>query len=97
MSFHEADVRVVEITETDLLFIDTWHVYEQLREDLRRHAGKVRHLIVLHDTTTFGEQGEMAGHRSLWPAVEEYLAEGTFRLQARTTNNHGLTVLQRVR
>ena len=36
----DADVRTVAIAETDLLFIDTWHVYAQLKEELRLHAGK---------------------------------------------------------
>src|SRR5262245_40291519 len=56
--FHQADVLQKEIEETDLLFIDTWHVYEQLREELRRHADKVRRYIVLHHITTFGVAGE---------------------------------------
>jgi GT2 family glycosyltransferase len=92
--FYQQDVLTVEIEPTDLLFLDTWHVYEQLREELRRHAGKVRRYIVLHDTTTFGEYGEKAGHRGLWPAVEEFLAQGRFRLKDRYENNNGLTVLE---
>jgi glycosyltransferase involved in cell wall biosynthesis/Flp pilus assembly protein TadD len=92
---HEADVLEVDIEETDLLFIDTWHVYEQLKEELRRHAGKVRRYIVLHDTTTFGERGEAEGRRGLWAAVEEFLAEGRFGLRQRLENNNGLTVLER--
>jgi tetratricopeptide (TPR) repeat protein len=92
--FVQADVLHVEIEPTDLLFIDTWHVYEQLKEELRLHAGKARKYIVLHDTTTFGERGETAGHRGLWPAVEEFLAQGTFRLREQLTNNNGLTILE---
>jgi hypothetical protein len=94
--FHKEDVLKAEIEETDLLFIDTWHVYEQLREELRRHADKVRRYIVLHDTTTYGERGQAPGSRGLWPAVEEFLARGTFRLKERRTNNNGLTVLEAV-
>lgn len=56
--FHEADVLEIDIEETDLLFIDTWHVYEQLQAELAKHASKARKYIVLHDTTTFGETGE---------------------------------------
>jgi GT2 family glycosyltransferase/tetratricopeptide (TPR) repeat protein len=92
--FRLADVLAVEIDETDLLFIDTYHVYEQLKEELRLHAGKARKFIVLHDTTTFGERGEKPGSRGVWPAVEEFLAQGTFRLLDRHMNNHGLTVLE---
>ena len=51
--------------------------------------------IVLHDTTTFAERGESPGQRGLWPAVEEFLARGTFRLQQRYEHNHGLTILER--
>src|SRR5207244_1668383 len=68
--FRQEDVLVADIEETDLLFIDTWHVYDQLRKELALHAGKVRRYIVLHDTTTFGEYGEAEGQRGLWPAVE---------------------------
>jgi tetratricopeptide (TPR) repeat protein len=92
--FHQADVLRVEIEETDLLFLDTWHVYEQLREELRLHAGKVRRYIVLHDTATFRDHGETEGHAGLWRAVEEFLARGTFRLKEHYPNNNGLTVLQ---
>src|SRR5205085_2957781 len=60
--FHRADVLQISIEETDLLFIDTWHVYEQLKEEFRLHADKARKYIVLHDTSTFGEQGETPGH-----------------------------------
>jgi hypothetical protein len=94
--FRQDDVLWVTIEETDLLFIDTWHVYEQLSEELRLHAGAARKYVVLHDTTTFGDQGESAGHRGLWPAIEEFLAQGTFRLKARYANNNGLTVLERI-
>jgi hypothetical protein len=94
--FHQRDVLHVDIEETDLLFIDTWHVFEQLRDELRLHAGKVRRYLVLHDTTTFGERGETAGHRGLWPAVEEFLSLGLFRLKQRWENNNGLSVLERV-
>src|SRR5262249_3549883 len=63
------------------------------REELRLHAGKVRKYLVLHDTTTFAERGETEGHKGLWPAVEEFLARGTFRLNKRYDNNHGLAGL----
>jgi tetratricopeptide (TPR) repeat protein len=92
---HEKDVLWTQIEETDLLFIDTWHVYQQLKEELRLHAGKARKYIVLHDTTTFAQRGEDEGHQGLWPAVEEFLAQGEFRLKARSENNNGLTVLER--
>lgn len=94
--FHQADVLDVEIDETDLLFIDTWHVYEQLREELRLHAGRVRKFIALHNTTTFGEVGEAPGSVGLWPAVEEFLHHNReWTVAARVEYNNGLTILSR--
>jgi hypothetical protein len=51
---------------------------------------------VLHDTTTFADRGETEGHPGLWPAVEQFLKLGLFRVKARYTNNNGLTVLEAV-
>jgi hypothetical protein len=95
-AFLQKDVLWTEIEETDLLFIDRLHDYDQLAQELKLDAGKVRKYIVLHDTTTFAERGETEGHRGLWPAVEEFLREGTFRLKERYENNNGLAVLERV-
>jgi GT2 family glycosyltransferase/predicted Zn-dependent protease len=94
--FVQKDVLWAEIEETDLLFLDTLHDYDQLAQELKLHAAKARKYIVLHDTTTFAEKGETEGHKGLWPAVEEFLREGTFRLAERYTNNNGLAVLERV-
>lgn len=46
----------------DLLFIDTWHVYGQLKRELATHAPRVRRWIILHDTTVDGgDDGGEAG------------------------------------
>ena len=98
-NFLQADTREIEIAPTDLLFIDTWHVYEQLKVELERHASKVQKFIILHDTVTFGECGETAGHRGLQPALQEFLEtdEGKkWQVGEVFTNCNGLTVLQRV-
>jgi hypothetical protein len=94
--FHTADVLWVEIEDTDLLFIDTLHDYEQLAQELALHGRKARRYIVLHHTTTFGETGETPGHRGLWPAVEDFLAKGMFKIRERHEHNNGLTILERV-
>lgn len=46
------------LEETDLLFIDTWHVYAHLKRELQAHAGKTRKYIIMHDTTVDEWQGE---------------------------------------
>lgn len=79
----------------DLLFIDTWHVYEQLKSELARHSHAVRGHILLHDTHTFGRRGETAGHAGLLKAVHEFITTQPWRLAEHRRNCNGLTVLKR--
>lgn len=97
----------VEIEETDLLFIDTWHAYRQLKAELALHSAKVRKYIILHDTTSYGDidetSYEMWGTEwigegiGIWRAVEEFLETNkSWRLRHRFPNNNGLTILERI-
>lgn len=92
----QADVRKINIEETDLLFIDTWHVYEQIKDELRLHADKVKKYLVFHDTNTFGINGENNGTKGLWFAIEEFLEKNTFRIKEKYDNNNGLTILEKI-
>lgn len=106
-SFTLANVLDVEIEQTDLLFIDTWHAYKQLKAELALHASKVRKYIILHDTTSYGDHDESSyegwgddwkgSGEGIWKAVEEFLANNPeWKLEKRYTNNNGLTVLSKV-
>ena len=90
-TFHLEDTTKAVIEPTDLLFIDTLHVYAQLSAELTLHAGKVSKWIILHDTWTFGLRGSDGGE-GLWKAVTEL--EG-WKVREKFDNNHGLTVLER--
>lgn len=96
-SFLSADDRQIEIPPTDMLFIDTQHMYAQLKEELRLHANKVKKYLVFHDTTAFANSGDLDPHdKGLWPAIEEFLAEHPeWTIMKRYTHNNGLTVLRR--
>lgn len=90
------DTAQVEIEETDLLFIDSFHSYEHLTKELTLHVGKVRRFILLHDTTTFGYVDQTGDGKGLWPAVEEFVARSPeWHVRERFTNCHGLTVLEK--
>jgi hypothetical protein len=56
--FQEGDVLRVEGVTCDLLFIDTLHVYGQLKRELALHAPGTRKFIILHDTTVDATHGE---------------------------------------
>jgi len=44
--------------DVDLAFIDTWHVYGQLKRELARFAPRTRKYIIMHDTTIDEIRGE---------------------------------------
>lgn len=80
----------------DLTFIDTWHVYDLLMQELERFAPTTRKYIVLHDTETFGTVGEDRVSKGLRFAVDEFLGRHPeWYKKAHYTNNNGLTVLAR--
>jgi hypothetical protein len=93
-NFIQADVLKIELEETDLLFIDTLHRYNQLKKELQLHASKVKKYIILHDTETFGEKGEGKGE-GLQKAIDEFLYQNeNWRIKEIFTNNNGLTILE---
>ena len=97
-----ANVLETEIEETDLLFIDTWHCYDQLLAELTIHAPKVKKYIAFHDTQTYGTRSEefmgRVGSNGLLPAIIHYMIDNpdTWKFKIHRTNNNGLTVIERV-
>lgn len=87
LEFIEADVLKTEIEETDLLFIDTFHTYEQLTRELALHSHKAKKYLAFHDTTSFGFRDEAdyhcisdvvknieeKKHTGLVPAIDEFM------------------------
>ena len=96
VTLHVDDTRKVEIAETDLMLVDSLHIYEQVQKELELHAGKVRKYLLFHDTTLFADHGEFGG-KGIWPAVQEFIdSHPEWQLVERRTNNNGLTILKRV-
>jgi len=55
--FKREDSRKVQIHDTDMLFIDSTHLGEHLKQELDRHASNVRKYLVFHDTVSAGKKG----------------------------------------
>jgi hypothetical protein len=53
----------------DLTFIDTWHIYGQLKRELDKFSKITRKYIIMHDTEIDGIQGETI--RNNWDAVKQ--------------------------
>ena len=94
----------LEIEETDLLFLDTWHSYKQLKAELALHASKVKKYIIFHDTTEYADKDETSYEEwgdewkgegiGIWKAIEEFLESNPkWELIERFTNCNGLTII----
>lgn len=108
--FKIGDTTKIEIEPTDLLFIDTLHIYSQLKKELSLHADKVKKYIVLHDTMTYRTEDEPASWQTLEimqnykieektgliPALNEFLeANKDWLVVKEYANNNGLMILKR--
>lgn len=62
------------LVNTDLLFIDTWHVYGQLKRELNRWHSHVNKYIILHDTEVDGIYGETIRNR--WNSEQQSIETG---------------------
>ena len=100
-TFIESDSLKINIEPCDLLFIDTWHDYSQLKKELTRHHNNVK------NTNTFGYEDEPLDWnnievietnlpKGLCPAIDEFLMTNKeWVLWERKPNNNGLTVLKK--
>lgn len=61
-------------TNYDLTFIDTWHVYGQLKRELEKFSKITNKYIIMHDTTIDEYQGETI--RNNWNAEEQTIETG---------------------
>lgn len=106
--FNQSNVLQVEIEETDLLFIDTWHKYGQLKEELKLHSDKVKKYLIFHDTESyeFIDEPDWGGlykdvrplstdKQGIWPAIEELIETKEWEIEKRLKNNNGLTIIKR--
>jgi hypothetical protein len=92
--FVQGSTLEISIEQTDLLFIDTWHTYSQLKQELSKHHQNVNKYIILHDTYTYRNSDEGGGGIGLMPAVNEFLDNNAnWLVYEQFSNNNGLTIL----
>lgn len=86
--FHQGDTREIEIVETDLLFIDTDHSYEQMNIELNLHGNKARKFLVFHDTEWAVDMNR---------AIKEFMEANPHWVdEEEVTNNNGFKIIKRV-
>lgn len=70
---HDSDIKCKPVP-TDLLFIDTWHVYGHLKRELEYWHSFVNKYIILHDTTVDADVGESI--RNGWDCKQQSIESG---------------------
>ena len=106
--FKLEDTLKCDIEQCDLLFIDTWHDFLQLKSELFRHHSKVNKYIILHDTNSYGfkdedlyseyDKGRQETNlpKGLIAATDEFLLHNqNWFIFERFANNNGITILKR--
>ena len=79
------DSRKVDIGPVDLLYVDSEHSYEQVRDELRQHIDNVGKYLVFHD---------VAAYAGIQEAIHEE-ADEDFEIIESYINQYGLWVMQR--
>lgn len=87
--FIVSDTLQIEISPTDLLFIDTWHTYEQLCLELFKHSSKVKKYIIAHDTN------ELVFPGMSWAVYDFIQANPSWEIRMMLMSGPGLTILER--
>jgi cephalosporin hydroxylase len=102
--FIVSDSRTTNIPNTDMLFIDTEHTYEQLIIELNRHSFNVNKYILIHDTVTFGLADKLkttSPKKGLIAAIQDFLTASidgkNWIIETEYKNNNGLMVLKRIK
>jgi hypothetical protein len=102
----------VILPQRDMTFIDTWHIYGQLKKELDYHSKLTNKYIIMHDTTSYEFTGEFSNlekmveesqftkeeiKKGLWHAIDDFLKNNNnWILHERLTNNNGLTILKKI-
>jgi hypothetical protein len=95
-NFIQKSSLLVEIEETNVLFIDSLHTYGQLKKELELHSKKVKNHIILHDTELFAINGERNLEKGFNDAINEFLKENIWKKKQHFANNNGLTIFERI-
>lgn len=97
-NFVQSDDLKLELDRNyDLVFIDTWHIYDLLIKELEKFSKYCNRYIILHDTMTFRNIGEDSKYKGLYLAIAQFLSNNMgWKVKEERINNNGLTILERV-
>ena len=99
-TFHLLSSLLAEFETTDLLFIDSLHNYEQVRDELAFHAHKAKKFLILHDTIYWAYMDQVPSNhptKGIGLAIEQYMSvHPEWQICEHHYHQSGLTVYRRV-
>lgn len=97
VQYIKGNTLLIDIEPTDLLFIDTAHLYEQLSTELERHHRNVSKYIAMHDTRNMAFGAWDTEPRGLMTAIIDFLIKypEQWHIHYNSIENNGLMVLKR--
>jgi hypothetical protein len=109
-TFTKGSTLEISIPECDLLFVDTVHLYSQVKYELEYHGSKAKKYIIFSGTETFGhleqEDGvdyskvkavSLKSPHGIVPAINEFLDKNPeWFIAYQTPDNSGLVVIQKI-
>jgi hypothetical protein len=85
-----------QLPNFDLIFIDTDHTYQQVKNELEVYHSKANKYLMLHDIVSFRNGGFDKDEKGIWAAIMEFLFyHEEWELWESFANNNGLTILRR--
>ena len=102
-SFQIADVLSPEfynsIPNFDLVFLDTDHSYDQVKQELEIYHQKCNKYIMLHDTIAFRHGGAWENdEKGIWPAIMEFInTHPEWEIWETNPEHPGLTILKKIK
>jgi len=96
LKIREGNSLKVQIEETEMLILDTYHTYSQLKKELLKHAGSVTKYIIIVNSYAFALRGEDGSSPGVMDAVVEFVAKNDrWEIIYNERKNNGLLILQR--
>jgi len=96
LKIRAGDSLKIQIEETEMLIIDTYHTYSQLNNELLKHAGNATKYIVIISSYAFALRGEDGSSPGVMDAVVEFVAKNDrWEIIYNERKNNGMLVLQR--
>jgi len=96
VKYYQSENTMVDIEQTDLLYIDTYHEYHHLQSQLSLHHQKVKKYLVFNGTCQYAFQGESPDSKGILVCIIDFITNNSeWKFRKVETSSDGLVILER--